>query len=96
MELENVLPPNILWHGTGEKFLDSILQHGLVSKSRLYVHLSSDYDTAVKIGSRHGKTVVFKVLAEKMSADKFDFFLSKNKVWLTKQVPKEYLQIIDR
>ena len=64
---------------------------GLIPKSRLYVHLSGDEDTAVKVGSRHGKPVIYKVAAGKMERAGYAFFLSVNGVWLTKEVPKEYL-----
>jgi putative RNA 2'-phosphotransferase len=91
VELEKKTPPDILWHGTGEKYVVSIDLMGLIPKSRLYVHLSSDYDTAIKVGSRHGKPYVYQVDAKKMSDDGFNFFISVNGVWLTKTVPVEYL-----
>ena len=91
VELEKKEPPEYLWHGTGEKFVASIKEQGLIPKSRLYVHLSTDYDTAVKVGKRHGKPVIFKVASGKMYADGYDFYCSVNGVWLTKEVPVEYL-----
>ncbi len=91
VELKKTTPPACLWHGTGEKYVDSIKEQGLLAKSRLYVHLSSNYDTAVKVGSRHGKPFVFQVAAEKMCKDGYDFYLSVNGVWLTKPVPPQYL-----
>ena len=94
VELKESPPPAILYHGTGEKYVTSILKSGLISKSRLYVHLSKDIDTAIDVGRRHGKPVVFKVDADKMSSDEIPFFLSANGVWLTKHVPAEYLSII--
>ena len=95
VELEEKTPPDTLYHGTGLKYTESIDRQGLIPKSRLYVHLSSDCDTAVKVGQRHGKPVVYKVDAGKMAADGYKFFLSVNGVWLTKAVPAEYLQRID-
>ena len=92
VELEQVAPPEILWHGTGAKFVESINQSGLIAKSRLYVHLSSDYETAVNVGSRHGKPVVYKVHAKEMEQDGYIFYQSVNGVWLTKEVPKKYLE----
>ena len=92
MELERSDPPSVLYHGTGEKFVASIDETGLLPKSRLYVHLSSDYSTAVSVGSRHGRPVVYTVDTERMVKDGFVFFLSKNGVWLTKRVPVEYLK----
>ena len=91
VELKECLPPAILYHGTAEKYVASILKTGLIPKSRLYVHLSKDIATATNVGSRHGKPVVFKVDAGKMSDDGIAFFLSANGVWLTKHVPVEYL-----
>ena len=58
VELEEATPPEYLYHGTGEKFVASIDEQGLIPKSRLYVHLSPDTDTAVKVGQRHGKPVI--------------------------------------
>lgn len=92
VELEKAMPPNYLWHGTGEKYVQSIETQGLISKSRLYVHLSADEDTARKVGGRHGKPVVYRVLSSAMWNDGFTFFRSINGVWLTKTVPIEYLQ----
>jgi putative RNA 2'-phosphotransferase len=91
VELEKKIPPDILWHETGKKYVASIDSMGLIPKSRLYVHLSSDYDTAIKVGSRHGKPYVYQVDAKRMSDDGLDFFISVNGVWLTKMVPVEYL-----
>ena len=91
VELEKKTPPEFLYHGTGEKFVSSIDKEGLLSKSRLYVHLSKDTETAVKVGSRHGKPVVYRVAARKMADEGYEFFLSVNGVWLVKAVPAEYL-----
>lgn len=92
VELERKLPPDILWHGTGEKYVTSIEKQGLLSKSRLYVHLSSNYDTAVKVGRRHGKPVVYEIDSRQMQADGYVFYQSVNGVWLTKCVPVDYLR----
>lgn len=92
VELPVANPPEVLFHGTGEKYVESIDEKGLVPKSRLYVHLSSDIETAVKVGSRHGRPVVYKVLSGKMLQDGYVFYKSVNGVWLTKRVPVEYLQ----
>ena len=91
VELEKKIPPEILYHGTGEKYVESIERQGLIPKSRLYVHLSADYETAVKVGSRHGKPVVYTVAAGEMQKDGYVFYQSVNGVWLTKTVPVEYL-----
>ena len=92
VELDEVEPPTELWHGTGEKYVESIDKQGLISKSRLYVHLSKDEDTAIKVGQRHRKPVLYIVQAEEMYKDGYKFYLSKNGVWLTKEVPVKYLK----
>lgn len=91
VELKEAKPPEILYHGTAERFMESIRQEGLRPMSRLYVHLSKDEATALKVGARHGKPVVLKVNAGKMQQDGFRFFLSENGVWLTDKVPASYL-----
>ncbi len=85
-------PPEILYHGTGEKFAASIRAQGLIRKSRLYVHLSGDTETARKVGQRHGKPLIFLVESGKMFADGFKFYRSVNGVWLTEHVPAKYLK----
>ena len=92
VELEEKNPPDILWHGTGEKYVSSIDLQGLIPKSRLYVHLSTDLETARKVGSRHGKPVIYEIDCKKMSADGYKFFESVNHVWLTKKVPVRYMR----
>ena len=95
VELVEQIPPDILWHGTGEKYVSAIDTEGLIPKSRLYVHLSKDEDTATKVGTRHGKPVVYHVLAKKMYDDGYKFFISVNGVWLTKTVPVKYLRKVE-
>ena len=94
VELEEVEPPEELWHGTGEKYVALIDEIGLIRKSRLYVHLSKDKETALKVGSRHGRPVLYTVKTREMYQDGYTFFLSKNGVWLTKEVPVKYLEKI--
>lgn len=93
VELEQKTPPDVLWHGTGKKYVSSIKAEGLIPKTRLYVHLSADPDTAIKVGSRHGKPVVYEVAAKEMQTDGYVFFRSVNGVWLTKHVPVKYLRM---
>jgi putative RNA 2'-phosphotransferase len=89
--LQETEPPAVLYHGTAAKYIQAIKDEGLISKSRLYVHLSSDRETAVNVGARHGKPVVLTIDSAGMSKNGFKFYLSDNKVWLTKSVPTEYI-----
>eukprot|EP00766_Chilomastix_caulleryi_P001842 gnl/Chilomastix_caulleri/2812.p1 GENE.gnl/Chilomastix_caulleri/2812~~gnl/Chilomastix_caulleri/2812.p1 ORF type:complete len:203 (-),score=34.40 gnl/Chilomastix_caulleri/2812:46-654(-) len=90
-------PPPTLFHGTAQRFVNSIQSQGLISKGRQFVHLSEDRTTAETVGSRHEHEghppVVFLVDSSKMSEDGYDFFLSHDGVWLTKAVPAKYLSI---
>ena len=90
------IPPDILYHGTAERFLSSILSLGLVKGNRHHVHLSSDCLTAQKVGSRHGKSVILKILSLKMHEEEYQFFQSKNGVWLTDRVPIAYLKVLNQ
>ncbi|MBQ9609915.1 MAG: RNA 2'-phosphotransferase [Lachnospiraceae bacterium] len=94
VELEKKIPPDVLYHGTGEKYVASIDRQGLVPKTRLYVHLSKDVETARNVGRRHGKPVIYEIDASEMAADNYDFYLSVNGVWLTKSVPIKYMKKI--
>jgi putative RNA 2'-phosphotransferase len=91
LDLPSKTPPSFLYHGTAEKNLDSIRKQGLHKASRHHVHLSTDTETAKKVGGRHGKPVVIKVHAGEMQIDGFQFFQSENGVWLTDAVPPKYL-----
>jgi len=92
VDLSVTEPPEYLWHGTGEKYVASIDRTGLIPKSRLYVHLSADTDTAVTVGRRHGKPVIYRVHSGEMARQGFVFFRSVNGVWLTRNVPVEFLE----
>ncbi len=91
VELSEAVPPEILYHGTGEKYVESIKTEGLKPKNRLYVHLSKDVATAINVGSRHGKPHVFRIATGEMSQKGYVFYLSENGVWLTKYVPTEFI-----
>ncbi|MGN0586230.1 MAG: RNA 2'-phosphotransferase [Oscillospiraceae bacterium] len=91
VELRECEPPEYLYHGTAERFVESIMQQGLTPQTRLYVHLSKDTVTAEKVGKRHGKPHIFTVYTGEMYRNGYKFYLSENGVWLTKSVPTEYL-----
>lgn len=93
VELKEVDPPEYLWHGTGERSVDSINKKGILKMSRLYVHLSTDSESAKKVGKRHGKPRVYRIESQRMKKDGYKFYLSKNGVWLTKTVPVKYIQL---
>ncbi len=91
LELEEIKPPEILYHGTVLKFVSSIKAEGLSKMNRQYVHLSEDRETAIKVGSRRGVPIILPVRALKMHNDNISFYKSENGVWLTEEVPSEYI-----
>jgi putative RNA 2'-phosphotransferase len=86
------VPPDVLYHGTVEKFLDSIRSKGLLKGERHHVHLSVDVPTAQSVGQRRGQPVLLKIDAGRMHKDGIAFFVSTNGVWLTEHVPPEYIE----
>jgi len=84
-------PPAVLYHGTARRFLESIQREGLNKGKRHHVHLSSDAVTAARVGSRHGKPIVLRIMSDQMHADGYLFYLSANSVWLTDRVPPAYI-----
>lgn len=92
-DLEECIPPEILYHGTSSRFLQSIWKEGLKKMGRNHVHLSEDIETASKVGLRHGGSLVILVIdTSEMVKDGFKFYRSKNGVWLISEVPSKYFK----
>jgi putative RNA 2'-phosphotransferase len=91
LQLDEAVPPSTLYHGTVEKFMESILKEGLVKGKRHHVHLSKDIETATKVGSRRGKPVILTVDSGRMYGSGYKFYRSTNGVWLTDSVPPHFL-----
>ncbi len=88
-------PPEFLYHGTADKFVGSILEKGIQKRNRHHVHLSLDIETAKNVGKRHGMPSIFKIFSQKMHKDGYVFFKSTNGVWLTEEVPVNYMILLD-
>jgi putative RNA 2'-phosphotransferase len=91
VELDEKEPPDILYHGTAIRNLSSIFKEGIQHRDRNYVHLSSNIETAIKVGARHGEPNILIVDSKRMYKDGHKFYISKNNVWLVDYVPKEYI-----
>ena len=91
---EEKIPPEILYHGTAKRNVESILKNGLHKMQRHHVHLSADVETAETVGTRYGKPVIFKIDTKKMLEENFRFYISANGVWLVESVPPEFLEIL--
>ena len=84
-------PPDVLYHGTVERFLPSIRAGGLQKGQRHHVHLSRDVETATKVGDRRGEAVILTIDAAGMAREGLLFYVSANGVWLTDQVPARFI-----
>lgn len=91
LELEETRPPAVLYHGTGAGSVEAILREGLRKMRRHHVHLSADVETAVRVGSRHGRPVVLVVDASAMRDEGWTFWRSGNGVWLVEAVAPRFL-----
>jgi putative RNA 2'-phosphotransferase len=85
-------PPEILYHGTATRFLDSIRQHGLQKMERHDVHLSAETKVTVQVGGRHGRPALLTIRAGDMHRAGFAFRCSANGVWLVNHVPPQFIQ----
>ncbi|MEM8640277.1 MAG: RNA 2'-phosphotransferase [Cyanobacteria bacterium P01_G01_bin.54] len=93
--LDPQTPPDVLYHGTGEQSVCAILAAGLLKMARHHVHLSADVETARKVGSRHGRPVIFAVDTAAMVQAGVVFYRSQNGVWLVDQVLPQYLTVLE-
>lgn len=91
--LESVTPPELLFHGTVERFLPAIRRDGLKPMKRHHVHLSADETTATRVGQRRGEPVVLRVDAAGMVRAGHVFYRSTNGVWLVDRVPPQFLTV---
>lgn len=92
LDIKPLTPPDVLFHGTVEKFLDAIQKEGLQKMSRQHVHLSKDIETATKVALRRGKPVILTIETQRMIQDGYQFYCSENGIWLTEEVPAEYIK----
>jgi len=95
LNLKEAEPPIYLFHGTGENSVTSILATGLDKRARQHFHLSSEKETAIIVGKRHGRPRVFIVAARQMTTAGYSFYLSENNVWLIDNVPIAYLRLLE-
>jgi putative RNA 2'-phosphotransferase len=91
LNLDPVVPPTLLYHGTVAAFIERIREHGLLKRSRNHVHLSEDIETANCVASRRGKPIILTIQAIAMHQNNIQFYKSANGVWLTDAVPIQFI-----
>ncbi len=94
--LEPTTPPPVLYHGTAEKYIDSIMKEGLRPRKRNFVHLSETMDMASQVGIRHGSPVVLSIDIEAMIRNGYKFYKAQNGIWLTEDIPPIFLKVISQ
>ena len=92
--LEPTTPPPVLYHGTAEKYIDSIMKEGLRPRKRNFVHLSETMDMAKQVGTRHGSPVVLSIDIEAMIRVGYKFYKAQNGIWLTGDIPPIFLKAV--
>lgn len=90
---EEKTPPDILYHGTARRFLESIHKNGLLPQNRQYVHLSQDIETAESVGKRRDqKPCILMIDAKRAWDEGIKFYLGNEKVWLADAIPDKYMK----
>lgn len=92
--LEPTTPPPVLYHGTAEKYIDSIMKEGLRPRKRNFVHLSETMDMAKQVGARHGSPVVLSIDIEAMIRGGYKFYKAQNGIWLTGDIPPIFFKAV--
>ena len=94
---EDKMPPNVLYHGTARRFLESIIKNGLLPQSRQYVHLSQDIETAENVGKRHDdKPCILIIDAKTAWNDGVKIYFGNEKVWLADAIPSRYIRKMEK
>ena len=86
-------PPDTLFHGTSTSAVTSILANGLHPMKRQYVHLTSDQQLAIKVGSRHGMPCLIRVDALSAYRDGQIFYKANQTFWLVESLASRFLSI---
>lgn len=91
---EKKMPPDVLYHGTARRFIQSIMESGLLPQSRQYVHLSQDVETAENVGKRHDSMPCILIIDAKRAWNEgIKFYMGNEKVWLADMIPSKYIVI---
>lgn len=94
-EKDNKVPPTLLYHGTVESRVKSIMTIGLKKMKHPHVYLCSDYKEMKEVLLRHAskgeKAIVLTVRAQDMYAKGHKFCNPKGNIWTTEEVPPSFV-----
>jgi putative RNA 2'-phosphotransferase len=87
-------PPDTLYHGTANIFVEKIFDKGLISKNRQYVHLSENFEIAISVGKRRDNNPVILLIDSKKAWNSgIKFYIGNEKIWLSDSIPKNFISI---
>jgi len=82
-----------LYHGTTSEAAKQILEKGLQSMKRSWVHLSPTIEIAQEVGKRRTSSpVVFMIDANQARRQGIKFYKATDKVYVCKHVPAKYIK----
>jgi putative RNA 2'-phosphotransferase len=83
----------VLYHGTTAESASKILERGLRSMKRRWVHLSITRETAREVGKRRTQNAVILVIdAERARRAGIRFYKATDRVYLSKRIPPKYIK----
>ncbi|MEZ5508048.1 MAG: RNA 2'-phosphotransferase [Gammaproteobacteria bacterium] len=92
IEYVEAVPPDILLHGTTSEFAALILEQGLKSMKRQYVHLSAEQDTAREVALRRTEhPVLLRIDAKAAYEVGTKFYRGNEKVWLATYIDSKFI-----
>jgi len=87
---------DVLYHGTTAEAASKILEGGLRSMKRKWVHLSTTREIAREVGVRRTRNPVILVIdAEKARREGIRFFKVTGEVYLSKRIPSKYIKKLE-
>lgn len=96
LEDKNTVVPEVLYHGTDEENIESIMSVGLKPMNRNMVHMTDDEDEALKVGRRHcDEPTLLSVDADYMMEDGRTIVKRGDAVYTSENVPPEYISVED-
>jgi putative RNA 2'-phosphotransferase len=94
LQKEQAAPPEWLYHGTSPDAASVVRVDGLRPMARQYVHLSSDVETAHKVGVRKAKVpVILTIRAREAFTHGVNFYRGNDNVWLADEIPPAFIDV---
>ena len=89
-------PPDLLYHGTAEGAVGTILGQGLRPMRRRFVHLSPAIDDARKVGRRHSQSVAILIIRAKEAHDAGVRFFAEHNIYLAEYIPADFIDVLEK